>query len=194
GNKYNASQDLLRETFQYDGSGGTVSIDSVYRTTGTKVKVETPATFNFGMLFHKTLTNEVGTMDTWSFGFEYETSKWSQYRFNGLRDKVGDYWQFKLGGQFIPNASSASWIGRSTLRIGFNFGKDYINADNKGLKVFTGSVGLGIPAGVRRDAKVNTALEFGKRGSNVNNVTESYFRFSVGLSLSDLWFVKRKYD
>jgi hypothetical protein len=41
---------------------------------------------------------------------------------------------------------------------------------------------------------LNWAFEFGKRGSKVNNITENFFRVSLGLSLSDLWFIKRKYD
>jgi len=41
---------------------------------------------------------------------------------------------------------------------------------------------------------MHTAIEFGKRGTGVNNVTENFFKFSLGLSLSDIWFIKRKYD
>jgi hypothetical protein len=41
---------------------------------------------------------------------------------------------------------------------------------------------------------INTAIEFGKRGSGVNNITENFIKFSLGLSLSDIWFIKRKYD
>jgi hypothetical protein len=83
--------------------------------------------------------------------------------------------------------------------LGVNYGKDYINADGNGLKTFSGTVGIGLPVKPRTSynyqfTTINMALEFGKRGSNVNNITESFLKFSVGLSLSDIWFHKRKYD
>jgi hypothetical protein len=135
----------------------------------------------------------------WTIGAEYETSKWTQYRYNGLADKLNDYWQVRIGAQWIPSTTSTSLLGRSTMRLGVNYGRDYINADNNGLKTFSGTVGLGVPVRPRSSqtaqfTTLNFAMEFGKRGSNVNNITESFFRFSVGLSLSDIWFVKRKYD
>jgi hypothetical protein len=199
GQKFNTRQDLLRETFEYDANGGTISIDSVYKTTGTRVKVETPSTYTFGAIFHKTLSGAGGSFDVWSFGAEYETSKWTQYRFGGLPDKLSDYWQIRIGGQWIPNTTATSLLGRSTMRLGVNYGKDYINADNNGIKTFSGTVGLGLPVRPRtaqsaQFTTINLALEVGKRGSAVNNVTESFFRISAGLSLSDIWFVKRKYD
>ena len=46
----------------------------------------------------------------------------------------------------------------------------------------------------RQFTVLNTTVQFGKRGSNVNNFTESYAQFTIGFSLSDLWFQKRKYD
>jgi len=41
---------------------------------------------------------------------------------------------------------------------------------------------------------INTTFEIGKRGNKNNNITESFFRFSLGLNLSDIWFKKRKYE
>jgi hypothetical protein len=41
---------------------------------------------------------------------------------------------------------------------------------------------------------INTAIEVGRRGNNNNAIRENFFRIAVGLSLSDLWFIKRKYE
>jgi hypothetical protein len=46
----------------------------------------------------------------------------------------------------------------------------------------------------RQFTVLNTTLQLGKRGSSVNNFTESFIQFTLGMSLSDLWFQKRKYD
>ena len=83
--------------------------------------------------------------------------------------------------------------------MGYYTGKDYINADGNGYKVQAYTLGFSFNLRKFRSydqqfTKINTAIEFGKRGTGVNNVTENFFKFSVGLSLSDIWFIKRKYD
>jgi hypothetical protein len=84
-------------------------------------------------------------------------------------------------------------------RLGFFMGKDYVDADGNGLKMYGGSLGTGVPirkwnSYTNQFAIVNTSIQFGKRGDSKNNITESFFRLSFGLSLSDIWFQKRKYD
>ena len=41
---------------------------------------------------------------------------------------------------------------------------------------------------------INLAIEYNKRGNNSNLLKDDLFRVSLGLSLSDLWFIKRKYE
>jgi hypothetical protein len=78
-------------------------------------------------------------------------------------------------------------------------GPDYIRVKNK-LPQLGLSFGMGLPiANYNRLAPgqatlLNLALEYGKRGNNDNLLKENMFRLSVGFSLSDIWFVKRKYE
>jgi len=52
--------------------------------------------------------------------------------------------------------------------------------------------GLGLPVG---NSSINLGFEFGKKGTTSNGlIEENYFNLSVGLSLSDIWFKKRKID
>jgi hypothetical protein len=58
---------------------------------------------------------------------------------------------------------------------------------------------MALPVALSRQAPnqltmINVAFEYGRRGNDKNILRESLFRFSVGFSLSDFWFVKRKYD
>jgi hypothetical protein len=41
---------------------------------------------------------------------------------------------------------------------------------------------------------INVAIEYNKRGNNDNLLKENIVRISLGFSLSDLWFIKKKYD
>ena len=111
---------------------------------------------------------------------------------------VQDSWKLHVGGQIIPNATNPkSYWGRVAYRAGFNIGKDYVNV-NQELPVYTISFGAGLP--MRRptytyqSTVINTTLEFGQRGNKESVIRENTFRISFGLTLSDLWFVKRKYE
>ena len=84
-------------------------------------------------------------------------------------------------------------------RAGFNIGPDYIRVGKK-LPQLGLTFGLGLPVAnydrlsPGRVTLINLAFEYGKRGNNDNLLRESLFRFSMGFSLSDFWFIKRKYD
>ena len=44
-------------------------------------------------------------------------------------------------------------------------------------------------------SNLNVGFEFGSRGINSESlVKESFWALRIGLSLNDLWFIKRKYN
>ncbi|WP_161835585.1 hypothetical protein [Sediminibacterium soli] len=194
-----ALQDQDRHTLGYT-SGGEIKIDSVLSQNDIKGSVVLPAQYAAGVTLHKTATNSRGVFELWSIGLEYTGSQWTGYRFYGAPDQLSNSWQYKLGVQFAPDplASRGYW-NAVNYRAGVYLGKDYLNPDGKGLKQYGVSFGAGLP--IRKWTSyndqftvMNMALQFGKRGSSVNNVTETYMQFSLGISMSDIWFVKRKYD
>jgi hypothetical protein len=198
--KLNATQDLVRETFYYSAVGSPVSFDSAYKVTDALGTVEMPATFNAGFMIVRTVEDKLKyKAERAAFGVEYETTNWSSYRFYGQNDNLAKSWIVKIGAQVTPNPlPSTNYWDHVTYRAGFNFGKDQVVVANNQYSTYTASIGAGFPVRKWRSydnqfTNINTALEFGKRGGN-NNITESFFRFSVGLSLSDMWFIKRKYD
>jgi hypothetical protein len=192
-----ANQTQNVETFYNDANGNMVKIDSIFYQTNILGNVSLPSTYNAGLMFVK-ITNGY---DKWMFGGQYEAAKWSQYRFYGQPDRTIDNWTIRAGGQYCPQpgVGKSSW-SRATYRAGFFKGLNYIDADGNGLKETGFTLGIGFPVKPSRTSYsneytlINTALEIGKRGTSVNQVTENYFKLSVGLSLSDRWFIKRKYD
>jgi hypothetical protein len=150
-------------------------------------------------LIQKTASDASGVYDIWTFGAEFTTAKWSEYRFYNQADALINTWQVRVGGSWVPDPKSFdNYFSRINYKAGFNFGKDYINADGKELKTYGVSFGLGLPVRPARFSyqftTIHTAFEYGKRGSAVNNITENYFKLSFALSISDIWFIKRKYD
>lgn len=103
--------------------------------------------------------------------------------------------RYSLGGYFIPNYNSyATYYKRIVYRGGLRYENTGLVIENKSITDFAGNVGFGLPL-TGTFSNLNIGLEVGKRGTTFNNlVQENYFNISVGLSLSDKWFVKRKFD
>lgn len=197
-----ASQQINRETFRYDENGNKVKIDSVYQPDEQKGIIQLPVSYAAGISLNSSVIDHIGNKFEKSIlSVEYESTKWSDYRFFNLSDKLINSWKYKVGWQFTPNPLSIkSYWNRATYRAGFYFGKESVNADGNELLVYALTFGAGLP--IRRWSAydnqytiINTTFELGKRGNKNNNITESFFNLSFGLNLSDIsWFKKRKYD
>ena len=186
--KANRSEEV--ETFQQNATTGEVdSIDLVSKVSSTG-KITYPGNFGAGLMYYKG--------DKWLIGVDYKQAKWSDYRFFGTVDSVQDSWSLHVGGQIVPNATDAkSYWGRVTYRAGFSYGKDYVKVVDD-LPTWGVNIGFGFPmrppSYSYQYSIINTAFEFGKRGNSSNVLSESYFKISLGLTLSDIWFIKKKYD
>jgi long-subunit fatty acid transport protein len=108
--------------------------------------------------------------------------------------------RYSVGGYFIPNYNSYSkYFKRITYRAGLRYENTGLvivrpGYENKSITDTAFNVGFGLPLG-GSFSKINIGIEMGRRGTIYNNlVEENYFNVSIGLSLSDKWFVKRKYD
>ncbi len=196
----NATQNLNKETFAVNSIGASIGIDTVFKQDNIKGTVVLPASYEAGLVLHKTLSNTSGLFELWSFGVEYSSTQWKNYRFYGQQDALNNSWMVKIGGQISPNPQAQrNYLNNVNYRVGFNFGQDYVNADGKGLKTMSASFGAGFPIRKWRAYEtqftvLQTAFQIGKRGSGTNNITENFLQFTFGLSLNDNWFIKRKYD
>lgn len=188
--KFNLTKENLAETFDYDANGAVKSYDTISYAKNIKGKLDYPSTIGFGFMIEK--------QDSWQLGVDFTKTSWDDYRFFGEKDAVKSTWLLKVGGQIIPNVLKAkNYWSLVTYRAGFNIGPDYIYANGK-LPQLGITAGAGFP--IRRNpytnqyTSINLGLEYGKRGNTSNILTENIFRITLGLTLSDLWFVKKKYD
>lgn len=197
--KLSASQDQKRETYT-ESQAGDITIDTISIKNGINGNIQIPSTYSAGITLHKTASNNRGTFEMWSVGAEYTTTQWSKYRFYNQADQLTNSWQLKLGAQLCPDPlTGRGYWSNVNYRVGAFIGKDYVDPDGNGLKYIGFSLGAGLPIKKwnnydRQFTVLNTALQFGKRGSGVNNITESYVQFTLGISLTDVWFQKRRYD
>ncbi|RPG61713.1 MAG: hypothetical protein CBD66_003070 [Flavobacteriaceae bacterium TMED206] len=108
-----------------------------------------------------------------------------------------------FGGFLIPDYSSITdYWKRIVYRLGFRSENTGIKIDNSILKESVYSIGASFPMGgyysannVSGFSNLNVGFEFGSRGINSESlVKESFWALRIGLSLNDLWFIKRKYN
>ena len=185
----NGTKNIIRETFKYNTVSGAIdSIDRVYSEPDIDGSVQYPSNFGAGFIFDKP--------GKWMIGADLEVSQWDDFKYFGEKDQVQNSWKLHVGGQIMPKPGK-NYFSYVAYRLGFIYGMDYIKID-KDLPVWGASAGASFPmrkaAYTNQYSMINLGIEFGQRGNKENLVREGFFRFTIGLSLSDLWFVKRKYD
>ena len=98
-----------------------------------------------------------------------------------------------IGGYFIPQYNSfTSYLKRITYRGGLRYENTGLIVNDKAIDDMAVTLGLGFPM-TGSFSNINVGMEYGRRGTKAADlVRENYLNFTVSLSLSDKWFVKRK--
>lgn len=154
----------------------------------TKIKLPSKLTFGSGF----------GEVKKWLVGAEITllSNSVMSNRFTDIQSATFENSvRYSVGGFFIPNYNSySSYYKRIVYRGGLRYENTGLVIQNKSINDFAANIGLGMPLS-GTFTNINIGLEIGKRGTKYYNlVEENYINISVGLSLSDKWFVKRKFD
>ncbi len=198
--RLDSKSDIIRETYYVDASdGANLRLDSVYEQKGVKGNLDYPASYGFGFVAEQLPDVK---KNGWLIGVDLLSSNWDNYRFNGQTDAVKTNWQLRVGGQLRPRLKE-TYKSLLAYRAGMFFGDDYVSLGNQKLPTWGVSAGISLPIANLKDAArrfrtqysiVNLSAEYIRRGNNDNPINENLFRVSLGFTLSDLWFTKRKYD
>ena len=126
--------------------------------------------------------------------FDVNWSNWKNYKSYGQSDSLQNSLSINFGGEYIPKHNSiTSYWHRVRYRVGFRYENTYLEINNKPIKEFGISFGLGLPFR-RSKSMLNFAFEFGNKGTTKYElVQENYFKFTFGLSIYERWFVKSRY-
>jgi hypothetical protein len=198
--KLSGKQDVLRSNGTFTSSQET-AVDTALYQKDIKGTIQLPSTMTAGIALHKKVTTVRGSYDQWVIGLELNQSNWKDgYKFYGATDQLRNATMLRAGAQLCPNPFEfESYWSTVTYRFGVFSGNDYININNNGLKVSGLTMGLGLPIRKYRSydyqfTLLNLALQMGQRNGSGSNFKENFVQFTVGYSLSDVWFNKRKYD
>ena len=192
-----------------DGDLDSFNIESLYTSNTSSITLESLGDFVDVDLNSRGLENTklpvpkksifslgLEKKNSWFLGFQYESKLSSNFE-NVFLDTQNvsyrDANSLSIGGYIIPDSLSlTSYWKRVKYRFGIKNEKKSIIVNNLPINHFSLNLGLGLPiAGL---SKANLGLEIGKVGDNNSLVKENYFALRLGLSLNDVWFIKRKYN
>ncbi len=191
---YAPAMDLDSENFRsistVDFSGGGAVID-VRELDLSDSQFEFPSKLSIGA--------GLGEVNKWFVGAEYASVGSSSYEdsfdFRGDNGEYEDASQFSVGGFYIPQYNSfSSYFERVVYRAGFRYDQTGLIVNEESINEFGMSFGLGLPVG-SNFSNINLGVELGRRGTKDSGlIQENFLRLSIGLSLNDKWFTKRKFD
>lgn len=168
----------------YNFSGG----DTSFQDLNQQGSVTMPLTYSIGL--------QIADSNKWMLGVDFSGVNWSNYQGLGRIDSVSDMsYKLGVGGEYSPDATSLRrYFNRVSYRLGFYYGQDYVYVRNTPINYYAVTFGFALPF-KRYTDRINTAFEIGQRGTEANGLfKESFFKVSVGITLNDKWFIKRRYD
>ena len=191
-----------------EGELDSFNIKSLYTTSASSITLESLGDFvdvdldsrgleNTKLPVSKKSIYSIGLekKNSWFIGAQYENKLSSGFKNIFLDIKNVTYRDansISFGGYFIPDSSSlVSYWKRIKYRFGIKNDKKSIIVNNLPINQFSLNLGLGLP--ISGLSKANLGLEIGKIG-NDDLIKENYFSLRLGLSLNDVWFIKRKYN
>lgn len=180
--------------------------DATLRTAGTSTDTVTvsngykiPHTFGVGVYYKNG--------NKWSVGADYSLQKWGSCTMPWLNTNqeyvvtdnlLKDKHTVTLGGEYTPDVFSRSVLKRTTYKLGASYSTPYIITNGTdGPKEYTVTAGFTSPLKSSwngRNILLNVALQWVKESptDKLTQISENYFRLSVGITFNERWFEKWK--
>jgi long-subunit fatty acid transport protein len=186
----NASNSFVSERFTLVGN--TIRVrDTVSNKSDVGGDVQLPWSLSAG--FQYSLDNKL------LLAVEGKYTNWSEFSQFGRPDSMANSMQFAAGMQYTPKYNAigdgAKWK-TMRYRTGIRYNSGALVLKGQQISELGMTFGVGIP--MKRPYAMpymNITGEIGQRGGVTNGlVRERYTRITLGLTLNDRWFIKRKYD
>ncbi|MEO1032073.1 MAG: hypothetical protein AAFX55_11745 [Bacteroidota bacterium] len=126
---------------------------------------------------------------------DYSFKSWSS---TDQSDTLGDYVDqniFSFGAEYTVDSESYKYWKRVNFRAGLNYNSGYLEIDDTRISSFDASFGIGLPISKRGRSLLNISYTLGNRGTTDSFlVEENYNTLNINLTLTDIWFQKKKYN
>jgi Long-chain fatty acid transport protein len=170
------------------GVGGVVEyvIDTIFYQSKGKTTFTMPHGLGFGVALQKD--------NRWTLGADFNWSNWKGFEIGGVNDSLQNSWNVSVGGEYNPRSTSVSnyWT-KLSYRLGGFYEQTYLNIYGHSINKYGVTMGVTLPL-PKSMSKVNLGLEFGQVGTkSAGLIQERYVNFTLGVSIYERWFLKRKY-
>ncbi|MFO7788991.1 MAG: hypothetical protein ACQES1_05550 [Bacteroidota bacterium] len=168
-----------------------VVADTVEHNPREEGEIKLPLNIGAGMAYHY--------KDVLSLAADLRYQDWSNATIFGEQDSLGAGRRISLGAEYTPSGKESpdlKYMHNIRYRLGAYYNDTYLVFDQGDTQIndFGISFGLGLPL-KRSNTTFNLSLELGQRGSLKNDlVKEEYVVLGINFSLSDIWFIKRKFE
>jgi hypothetical protein len=180
-------ESLTRSLFGGVNGGVEYILDTISYTPERKNTITLPHTLGFGLAFERN--------DQWLVGLDANWQNWKDFKIGNQPDSLQNSWNIAIGGEFTPPYTSISkYWSRVTYRLGARYNQTYLNIYNESINEFGISFGLGLPL-PRSLTTIDLSVEIGRGGTTAKNlIQETFVNFTLGVSIYERWFVKRRYN
>ena len=165
-------------------------IDTLVNTT-TKVKTHMYQGFGFGVALQKN--------NHWTIGADFNWNQWSKFSREGVTDALQDSWSITAGFEYTPSHSSiSSYFRKMSYRVGGFYEHGMISllgndGEQHSINRLGATVGMSFPL-PKSLSKMELAFEVGQYGTReAGLIQEQYAKLSIGVSVFEHWFMKRRY-
>lgn len=151
-----------------------------------KKTISVPAAYKFGISYEKSFFHTIG--------IDISMQDWASFKgFVGTNETLTNTIKVNAGAEIAPNPNSLyNYFARVTYRVGATYTQLPLRLAGTQLDEKTVSLGASFPVS-RGISAINTAFVLGTRGTIENGlIQENFFRFHLGVTINDQWFLRRK--
>ena len=174
------------ERIQFEtGTGNTIPGDTL--VNDLKSGYQLPADIGIGISWQK--------LNKLTLGLDIKRSFWDeQAGFANDAEEYRSVWMIALGFEIVPKYNDVnSYIKRIRYRLGLDYKQAPFVINGETLSDFGINFGWSLP--VKGVSALNMSFKYGQRGKVSGAlVKEQYFKFALGATINDRWFVRRKYN
>lgn len=129
-----------------------------------------------------------------SFALDYRQQRWDKNVSGDAGIDFTNTYKIAAGVEYTPNPRNAiKYLERINYRAGFSAGNSYLKIKGQNPYIYRTTVGLGLP--IKYGSMLNVGFSWEKNTAQSRNIIDqTTYRITLGLSFTENWFFKRKFE
>ncbi len=159
-------------------------VDTILNENVNKGVLDLPMSYSVG--------GSVVLNQKWEIAADYKMEDWASCEIFGKKQNFQKDEQYSFGVEYSPDINSTKYFKVVRYRAGFSMNDSYLTVQDKRLKAFTATLGLGLP--LKRFAIVNISGSYSHRYvPGLDILKEDIFQIHLNFSFRSTWFIKSKF-